>query len=143
MIRKLQIKDIDSIVQMEMDNFKETLGKEMLQTEMNNPFVRFRVILNKDQVIGYIGCYFYDEEGEILNFVIDKAYQHQGYGQLLFSALMDELKEDQVKKIILEVKENNEAGLNFYLKNEFTPISKRKHYYQDGSDAIVMMKEFL
>ena len=39
-----------------------------------------------------------------------------------------------------EVKDN-EKGINFYTKNNFKVVNKRIGYYQDGTDAYLMLKE--
>ena len=141
MIRKLEEKDITKIVELEEKIFGETLGVEMLHSELSNPLVWFRVIENENQVVGYIGGYFYDGAGEIINFLIDDIYQRKGYGTLLFNSLIEESRVAGIKQITLEVKETNIKGINFYTKNEFKQISVRKHYYKDGENALVMMKE--
>lgn len=141
MIRKLEPKDIDKIVELEEEIFGETLGSEMIQNELSNPLVWFRVMETDNKIIGYIGGYFYLEDGEILNFLIDKKNQHQGYGTQLFLNIIEEAKKIGIKRITLEVKETNIVAINFYNKFGFSKISKRKHYYKDGTDAIVMMKE--
>lgn len=142
-IRPLAKDDIERVVNLEMQTFGETLGAEMLTNELSNVLVKFRVITLDGKVIGYIGGYFYMEDGEILNFLIDDEYQHQGFGQQLFDNIMEEAKEELVRRVTLEVRENNIKGLNFYQKNGFNPISIRKHYYKNGDNAIVMMKELV
>ncbi len=143
MIRKVEEKDIYKIVELEEEIFGETLGYEMIKNELNNPLVWFRLIEIENKIIGYIGGYFYLEDGEILNFLIDNSYQHQGYGTALFESIIQEAIEYGIKRVTLEVRESNKKGLNFYHKNNFKEISIRKHYYKNGENAIVMMKELL
>ena len=57
------------------------------------------------------------------------------------NSLIEESRAAGIKQITLEVKETNIKGINFYTKNEFKQISVRKHYYKDGENALVMMKE--
>ena len=40
-------------------------------------------MLGKDNIIGYIFTHKIDKDVQILNFAIDIAYQHQGYGEKL------------------------------------------------------------
>ena len=143
MIRKVEEKDILKIVELEEQIFNETLGYEMIKNELNNPLVWFRLIEEENKIIGYIGGYFYLEDGEILNFLIDEEYQHQGYGTILFDSIMEEAKQIGIKRVTLEVRESNVKGINFYNKNNFKQISMRKHYYKNGENAIVMMKELI
>lgn len=143
MIRKLELKDIEKIVKLEEDIFGESLGYEMLSEEIDNPLIWFRVIEVNNDVIGYIGGYFFMEDGEILNFLIQEEYQHLGYGTQLFNSIMDEASLIGIKRVTLEVRRSNQKGLNFYKKHNFKEISVRKHYYKNGEDAIVMMKELV
>ena len=143
MIRPLEKKDIKKVVELEEKIFGETLGEEMLINEINNPMVWFRVIEEKSEIIGYIGGYFYLEDGEILNFLIDENHQHLGFGSTLFSGLLQEAKQKGIKRVTLEVKSNNYKAIKFYKKFNFEQISIRKNYYKDKEDAIVMLKELI
>ena len=143
MIRKVEEKDIQRIVELEEEIFGESLGYEMIHNELDNKNIWFRLIEENNEIIGYIGGIFYFEDGEILNFLIDNKYQNMGYGTKLFNSLMDEAKENGIKNVTLEVRENNVKGINFYKKNNFTQISIRKHYYKNGDNALVMMKELI
>ncbi len=144
-IRYLEKEDIKRVVFLENTYLNETLGEELLENEINRidkstyEGVRFYVITHNELVIGYIGRYYYLHEAEILNFVIDEKYQHQGYGQMLFNYLIKEMPE--VKKITLEVRASNQKAINFYLKNGFEEIFIRKKYYKNGEDALLLIKE--
>jgi ribosomal-protein-alanine N-acetyltransferase len=113
----------------------------MLENEINNKSICFLTAKENKKVLGYIGAYVIEGEMEILNFVVDKMHQRSGIGTLLFNTLLEIYP--NTKSIILEVRENNEQGINFYKKNNFNVISKRKHYYKNGDDALVMMKELI
>ena len=138
---KLESKDIKQVVLLEEQFLGESLGEEMILNELDNPNVCFLSAKDNEKVIGYIGAYTFDDSMEILNFVVDEAYQRQGVGSLLFNTLLNMY--DKTKSIVLEVRYNNEKGISFYKKNNFNVISIRKHYYKNGDDAIVMMKEII
>ena len=138
---KLESKDVKQVILLEEQFLGESLGEEMILNELDNPNVCFFSAKDKEKVIGYIGAYTFDDSMEILNFVVDEAYQRQGVGSLLFNTLLNMY--DKTKSIVLEVRYNNEKGISFYKKNNFNVISIRKHYYKNGDDAIVMMKEII
>ena len=98
-------------------------------------------MLGKDKIIGYIFSHIIDKDIQILNFAIDIAYQHQGYGEKLLSYFMNQLDEDIC--IILEVRKSNFPAINLYLKFGFSELGIREKYYSDGEDAIVMKRECL
>jgi ribosomal-protein-alanine N-acetyltransferase len=138
---KLEPKNIKQVILLEEQFLGESLGEEMILNELDNPNVCFLSAKDDEKVIGYIGAYTFDDSMEILNFVVDEAYQRQGVGSLLFNTLLNMY--DKTKSIVLEVRYNNEKGISFYKKNNFNVISIRKHYYKNGDDAIVMMKEII
>ena len=140
-VEKLTKEDIPQVVLLEEQFLGETLGQEMFINELNNESICFLTAKEDLKVLGYIGAYVIGEELEILNFVVDETYQRNGIGSLLFNTLLD-LYND-AKTVILEVRVGNEKGINFYTKHNFNVISKRKHYYKNGDDALVMMKEII
>lgn len=140
-IRNIKKEDIKKIVYLEETFLGETLGEEMLESELNSNVTKFYVATINDEVVGYIGRYEFLGEAEILNFVVDEAYQRKGIGQLLFNQV--ELDINNLEKMTLEVRESNTKAINFYKKNGFKQISVRKHYYKNGEDAKVLIKEYL
>lgn len=142
-VRKMEFRDIKKVVELEEKYLLESLGEKLLASELSekNSGVSFYVIENDDVVIGYIGRYYFFQEAEVLNFVVDESYQRQGYGQKLFDKMVKDMKD--VKKITLEVRASNIKGINFYTKNGFKQVGVRKKYYKNGEDALLLLKEFI
>ena len=139
----MEFRDIKKVVELEEKYLLESLGEKLLASELSekNNGVSFYVIENDDVVIGYIGRYYFFQEAEVLNFVVDESYQRQGYGQKLFDKMVEDMKD--VKKITLEVRASNIKGINFYTKNGFKQVGVRKKYYKNGEDALLLLKEFI
>ena len=80
-VRKMEFRDIKKVVELEEKYLLESLGEKLLASELSekNNGVSFYVIENDDVVIGYIGRYYFFQEAEVLNFVVDESYQRQGY----------------------------------------------------------------
>ena len=142
-VRKMEFRDIKKVVELEEKYLLESLGEKLLASELSekNNGVSFYVIENDDVVIGYIGRYYFFQEAEVLNFVVDESYQRQGYGQKLFDKMVKDMKD--VKKITLEVRASNIKGINFYTKNGFKQVGVRKKYFKNGEDALLLLKEFI
>lgn len=142
-VRKMEFRDIKKVVELEEKYLLESLGEKLLASELSekNNGVSFYVIENDDVVIGYIGRYYFFQEAEVLNFVVDESYQRQGYGQKLFDKMVEDMKD--VKKITLEVRASNIKGINFYTKNGFKQVGVRKRYYKNGEDALLLLKEVI
>lgn len=138
-VSKLTKDEISQVVLLEEKFLGETLGEEMLEAELNNPTLCFLSAKENEQVLGYIGAYVIEDSMEILNFVVDESHQRLGIGTLLFNTLL-ELYPNTLS-VVLEVREHNQKAFNFYKKQNFNVISMRKHYYKNGDNALVMMKE--
>ena len=140
-VRELKKEDIKKVVYLEETFLGETLGEEMIESELGSNVTKFYVATLNEEVVGYIGRYEFLGEVEILNFVVDEIYQRKGIGQLLFNQVEQDVQ--NLNKMTLEVRESNTKAINFYLKNGFKQISVRKHYYKNGEDAKVLIKEYL
>lgn len=140
-VRELKKEDIKKVVYLEETFLGETLGEEMIESELGSNVTKFYVATLNEEVVGYIGRYEFLGEVEILNFVVDEIHQRKGIGQLLFNQVEQDVQ--NLNKMTLEVRESNTKAINFYLKNGFKQISVRKHYYKNGEDAKVLIKEYL
>lgn len=140
-VRELKKEDIKKVVYLEETFLGETLGEEMIESELGSNVTKFYVATLNEEVVGYIGRYEFLGEVEILNFVVDEIHQRKGIGQLLFNQVEQDVQ--NLNKMTLEVRESNTKAVNFYLKNGFKQISVRKHYYKNGEDAKVLIKEYL
>lgn len=91
-------------------------------------------------VIGYAAFQRMFEESELLNLAVNPNYQRMGIGKKLLQRALHDQAEEQVEKIFLEVREANHCARNFYLKNGFKEIGRRKSYYHNpNEDAVIMM----
>ena len=76
---------------------------------------------------------------DIIDIVVDKSYRRKGIATKLLNYLIDYYKD--VDSIFLEVNENNKSAIEFYTVNNFKVINKRKKYYKDGGDALIMKRD--
>ena len=135
-IRKTIKEDVLSIIDLETKYLGETLG-DMLYQEMNNPVSFFFTALFNNKVIGYIGGWIIEDSLEIINLVVDVAYQRQGIGTKLINEISNVKK---IKEIFLDVRVTNQKAINFYNKLGFEKINERKNYYKNGDNSYVLKK---
>lgn len=140
-ISLLEKKHIPEIVKLESELLLETLGEEMLSAELHNKFAHFFVALDNDFPIGYIGGWVIDGTCDIINFVVNKYYQHKGIGQMLMKEIENVSLRENAKEIMLEVRSQNTQAINFYKLQGFMHIATRPTYYKNGDDALVLRKE--
>ena len=137
----LKKEHIPYVCYIEEKHLEETLGYEMLCSELHNKYAHFYVALDNEQVVGYIGAWIIEGTTDIINFVVDEMYQHQGIGQLLMKKIIDQSIELNSKEILLEVREKNIQAINFYTLQGFKQITIRKEYYKNKDNALILRKE--
>ena len=136
MIRKANVCDAAKIAELDSKIFEDSLGLNFILNDLtNNPMAHYFVYEKNSEILGYINCWVSDNT-EILNFCVDKKYQKQGIGSLLF----DEVDKISVGVITLEVRVSNTNAINFYEKRGFKKALIRKNYYSNGEDAIFMIR---
>ena len=115
-------------------SYYKTLGwsKNQLASQFNKDInYSWGIYLNNELTAFLVGDLIIIEkfaEYEILLICVKKTYRRKGLAHLLLKNffLQTEIK---LKKIYLEVAENNFPAVNLYKKNNFTLQNVRKNYY--------------
>ena len=92
------------------------------------------------------------DEAEVLSIAVASKYRKRGIGRSLLDHTIRHLHSARVRRLILEVSENNEMALKLYRSLRFEQISERKAYYKSSpicegnkkaefSNALVMQLE--
>ena len=92
------------------------------------------VIWEENKIVAYSIIYNTIDFYELFEIAVDENYRNKGYA----NKLIDKLPSDM--DIFLEVSENNINAIKLYKKNNFIELARRKKYYLDNSDAIVMRR---
>jgi ribosomal-protein-alanine N-acetyltransferase len=77
-------------------------------------------------------------EAEVLTLAVRPAHRRQGAGRALMRALMEEAAKRGADSLFLEVAEGNAAARMLYAGLGATEAGRRRRYYPDGSDALVL-----
>lgn len=137
-LRSGHISDLKNIVKIENQVYKNPYWslKMFERLLIDNSNESIWVYEKGSSIFGFIIDLRIDGEINILNIAIDKFHQKRGHGS---NMLLDYLRIIPEKStIFLEVNENNNKAISIYKKHCFKKINKRKSYYKDGSDAIIM-----
>lgn len=145
-IREAKLNDLSAILILENKYFKQPWKEcDWIYELTKNPVNKVFVIEDK-KIFGFIDFMITFNSATISQIVIDEEHRHKGYAQQLLSSmetLFPKTGDDIVETITLEVRESNKNAINLYLKNGYEVITKKSHYYQDGEDAIYMVKRLL
>lgn len=164
-IRKLEIQDLNALREIGILTFTESFASQnskedmdeylehafsetKLKAQLNDTNTEFYGIENNTKTIGYLKINFGDSQTEIQDqntleierIYVQKEFQRQKIGQLLFEKAFEIAKLKKVKYIWLGVWEKNLKAIRFYEKNGFVAFDK--HIFKLGSDiqTDIMMK---
>ena len=78
------------------------------------------------------------DEAEILSIAVESGGRGKGGGAALFGRHLGRLAAEGVRRVVLEVDEDNEAALALYARFGFIEVGRRKAYYAraDGSKGV-------
>ncbi|MDE7161529.1 MAG: ribosomal protein S18-alanine N-acetyltransferase [Anaeroplasmataceae bacterium] len=142
MFRFYKNEDIPQIVELEKKHLESTLGEEYYQKDLTNSLAKHYVCEEDGHIIGFVSSVFDGFSLDILNVVIDQAYQSKGYGTKLLTSLFDGLLLLGLNHVSLEVRESNTKAIGLYEKLGFKTVRTRKEYYKNKEDALFMLKVY-
>ena len=88
---------------------------------------------------GYAGFWYDGEDAEIMTIGVAKAHQRQGIAAAMLACLVGKAREQGARRMLLEVRVDNEPALALYRRFGFERMGLRKRYYQpEGIDAYTM-----
>lgn len=97
-------------------------------------------------VAGYVVADTVPNHGRPLGHVKDLAVhpdcRGSGLGSLLLDRVLGVLRVADASAVKLEVRDGNDAALSLYRSRGFDPRRTVPRYYEDGDDALVMVREF-
>jgi ribosomal-protein-alanine N-acetyltransferase len=82
-------------------------------------------------------------EAEIITLAVVPEARRRGDGSALLAAALAGAAARGAAEIFLEVAETNEAARGLYAAAGFEQVGKRRRYYSDGSDALVLRRSLI
>ena len=134
---------IDGILEIEKNCFPDDpWTRKMFESELENMISAFIVGVdeNSGDVVCYGGMWIIVDIAEITNIAVTPNAQRQGLGEKTLNILLDVCRERGLAAVNLEVRENNAAAVGLYEKLGFEAVGRRKKYYNNKYDAILMTK---
>jgi ribosomal-protein-alanine N-acetyltransferase len=131
--------DISQVHNIESILFSDPWPKHSFINELSQKNISFPFVVEENsRIVAYIICWYYINELHIGNIAVIPEKQRQGIGTFLMNQVFDYFAE--YEKAFLEVRESNKKAINLYELFGFKTIFRRKSYYSNGEDALVMVK---
>jgi ribosomal-protein-alanine acetyltransferase len=146
-IRKMADPDVLAITNLESTCFKHPWPEKEIRYELHdNPIAQTLVAENSEgQILGYLDFMITFDSATINRLAVAPASRNKGIAQSLLDEMVKicQKQETSVEWITLEVRSSNEAAKKLYLKNGWSVITVKKGYYDDGEDAIYMVRSII
>ncbi|MGZ7048416.1 MAG: ribosomal protein S18-alanine N-acetyltransferase [Methanobacterium sp.] len=140
-IREFKRPDIKRVLEIEIESFNDPYPPSIL-TDIYNLGAGFLVAQHDNIVVGYIIFWIrYEDEGHIISLAIDKKYRKKGMASELVKNVINIFTKCNLREIKLEVRKGNKGARKFYQKMGFDEKDILESYYEDGEDAVIMIRD--
>jgi ribosomal-protein-alanine N-acetyltransferase len=145
-IRPIENHDLDQITQIEFDSFTDPYPMDLFQYFAKKSPELFLIAVQENieekVILGYAVAEIQQDysyrTGHILSIAVRKQYRRRGVGNQLLSELICLFKTKGCTSVVLEVRASNLKAKTLYQKLGFYDLKRRRRYYEDGEDAIIM-----
>lgn len=137
-IKKMNKDHLEEIKNKLSEQFDEFWNYNVLENELENPLSEYIVAICKGEVVGYAGIWKPLDEAHVTNIVTRIDKRHNKIGTQMLKKLVEMAKENELKCVTLEVNEHNKNAIKLYEKFNFKEVGRRKNYYNNTDDAIIM-----
>ena len=138
-------RDVTRLAQLHGASFARGWGEsefESMLSERNTLVHRLRLGRN---TVGFAVSRIGADEAEILSIAVDEAYRGRGLSRALLMTHLGHLAGRGVRRIFLEVEENNQPARRLYDRTGFMVVGRRERYYKqpDGEqlNALLMRRD--
>lgn len=134
-IETMQTSDLDHL---DISKFDDFWNIDILKDELKSQNSEFVCAKIENKVVGFAGIKIVLDTADIMNIAVREDYRRQGIATLLLNNILDICNEKNIKTINLEVNEENFSAIRLYQKFGFKENGRRKKYYDNKFDAILM-----
>jgi [ribosomal protein S18]-alanine N-acetyltransferase len=135
--------DLDEVARIESESFPVPWRREFFASELVEAHRYIRVLAREDGGVPRVGGYLFAvslyEEFHVNKIATDLRLRKQGYGRILLEDALARARGMGSTAVTLEVRVSNAAARQFYRSYGFREAYKRRAYYQDGEDALVLV----
>lgn len=138
-VRLMTGEDLGQVVTIEQQSFPQPWTIEHFRDELHSPHAFPLVaVTSAGTLAGYLCPALILDEGEVLDVAVREEYRGRGIGRALVMAALRLFQERGAARVFLEVRVSNGAAITLYRSLGFRDSGRRKGYYENGEDALLM-----
>lgn len=144
-VRRARPADLPALAALEAASFPDPWSRRTLAAAVED---RFSLVLVAEEesegaaagaLAGYAIFRRASDEAELLSLAVAPEARGRGLGRHLAEDGLSRLRQAGARTCYLEVRPGNAPALALYRRLGFRGIGRRRRYYRDGSDALVMV----
>ncbi|MFC7382623.1 ribosomal protein S18-alanine N-acetyltransferase [Sphaerisporangium rhizosphaerae] len=143
-LRQMTENDLPAVLAIERSTFPfDAWSEGMLRGELaDQPRTRHYIVaVAAGEVVGYAGLAAAGDQADVQTIAVNAGHQRAGIGSAMLRALLEEAGRRGATAVFLEVRADNPPAQAMYERFGFERIGLRREYYDDGTDAIMMMRK--
>lgn len=135
-IDEMSVKDIDETVHLEEIIFSHPWSKKSIESTLLSSDNICLVVYDSEKNIQAGYCIFTTsfEDADLCRIAVLNDYRRNHLADRMLKKAFEKLETNGVKRVLLEVRESNNAAITLYKKYGFEQIGKRKNYYSEPAE---------
>lgn len=139
-IVRMHPEHVQAVAYIERLSFSAPWSELMFYADLASPEIcRYYVGLISNDIVGYIGMHYANENAHITTFAVHPNYRYRGFGVAILAHLLREAIRLGVKNVTLEVRVSNERARRLYAAFGFEEHELREDYYIDNHEAAIVL----
>jgi ribosomal-protein-alanine N-acetyltransferase len=131
--------DLDAVTAIEKVSFPSPWARVLFSGELSAAHSFPMVAVDAEGVVvGYICPMLVIDEGHILNVAVHPDCRGRGIGRMLVENVLADCRLQGAEFVSLEVRPSNTVAIKLYRDLGFIVVGRRKAYYENGEDALLM-----
>jgi ribosomal-protein-alanine N-acetyltransferase len=133
---------LDRVVELDRICFGQLWSAAQYQREFESENSDILILIDVEaQAILAYGCVWaIVDEAHITILAVHPDYRQQGLGQVMLWGLLQAAVDRELARATLEVRVDNTAAIQLYEKFGFQVAGRRKKYYNNADDALILWK---
>lgn len=138
-LRKMTMEDAAITAEMEHQLFEDAWSEKSVIETWQQPATVCLIAEKAGRTAGYLLAYTAAGEAEIARIGVIKEMQRQGAGRALIAELKKLCREENITKILLDVRESNKAARALYESAGFREDGVRQNFYDNPKEDAILM----
>jgi ribosomal-protein-alanine N-acetyltransferase len=143
-LRQMTEDDLPAVMRIERSTFPfDAWSEGMLRGELaDQPRTRHYIVaVAGEEIVGYAGLAAAGDQADVQTIAVSAPMQRVGVGSAMLKELLAEAVRRGATAVFLEVRADNPPAQAMYERFGFERIGLRRDYYDDGTDAVMMMRK--